>query len=497
MRRAGPARVLVLSRLVALATILTLALAALGTAPVIADEIIVSNATQLELQEAGLSPVYPVPVNSQSPNTQPEPENCPPVDKAPLEVETVEAQPVQHHGRTPPNSLHLDKEATDNNATTASENVPTRLDTISTESRPPRVTAETSVQQQPLAPANQAGSQNSNCPTTGGTGNVGGDPASTASSPSDSSGQPTTQTQSPVYQCGESYELTEPGTYYCLDFRKIWLNADDRYTSPPSGASVRLDISLNGQSLGSLQCTQTGCTQLFVFLANFDPDGAVFFITENGLPQGWRLHPDYQDGATFAELLDPPGVQPPVACLTSIWRDYPDRSVTQCVLQIANQAVSSPGDGTDDTSGGQGGGTSGGQGGTGGGQGGNPGGTGGGQGDSGTGGTGGGQDPGDPGGSTGGGASTAPSTPAVPASEAASPSTDAQPVESSDVPTTQQPASEVLPASSAPSTAPPIPQVLPRTGQPQTPSALLVLAGIALGLIGSGVTLLRRHTRTR
>ncbi|MBO9359787.1 MAG: LPXTG cell wall anchor domain-containing protein, partial [Thermomicrobium sp.] len=153
-------------------------------------------------------------------------------------------------------------------------------------------------------------------------------------------------------------------------------------------------------------------------------------------------------GATFAELLDPPGVTPPVACSTSIWRGYPELFVTQCVLQIANQAVPSPGDGT-------GGGTG--------------------------------------GGSTGG-ASTAPGTFSVPASEAASPSTDTQPAGSSEALAPQQPATEPSPASAAASPMPPLPQVLPRTGQPQ---ALTSLAGIGLVLLGCGVILLRRPARAR
>ncbi|MBO9386135.1 MAG: LPXTG cell wall anchor domain-containing protein, partial [Thermomicrobium sp.] len=217
------------------------------------------------------------------------------------------------------------------------------------------------------------------------------------------------------------------------------------------------------------------CEPLVVFLANFDPDTAVFLIEEDGLPQGWQLHPVYQDGATFAELLDPPGMTPPVACSNSIWRGYPELFVTQCVLQIANQAVSSPGGGTGDTGGGGGGtGVGGGGGGTG---------VGGGGGGTGVGG----------GGSTGG-ASTAPDTSSVPASEAASPSTDTQPAGSSEALALQQPATDVSPASSAASTMPPLPQVLPRTGQPQ---ALTSLAGIGLVLLGCGVILLRRPARAR
>jgi LPXTG-motif cell wall-anchored protein len=302
----------------------------------------------------------------------------------------------------------------------------------------------------------------------------------------------------PRYVCGDKeYALDHAGTYYCLDFRKIWLNASDLVTPPPPGASVSLDISLGEQSLGTLECSDAGCTPLVVFLANFDPDTAVFSVVESGLPRGWQLHPVYQDGATFAKLQDPPGpsVSPP--CNTTRWRDYHDRSVTECVLSIANQAVPSPGDGTGGTGGA--GGAGGGTGGSGGSAG-NAGGTNG------------------QGGSTGG-ASTAPGTSSVPASEAASPRSDAQPAGSSEAlalqqpateaasPSTdtqpagssealalQQPATDVSPASSAASTMPPLPQVLPRTGQPH---ALTALAGIGLVLLGCGVILLRRPARAR
>jgi hypothetical protein len=207
---------------------------------------------------------------------------------------------------------------------------------------------------------------------------------------------------------------------------------------------------MTDQFLGSFDCTETRCDPLVVFLANFDPDTAVFHIKDNGLPQEWQLHPRYQDGATFAELLDPPGVTPPVACSTSIWRGYPELLVTQCVLQIANQAVSSPGDGTGGTGSSQSGGTGGsggveGSGGIGGGQGGD-----GGQGGSdgisgGTGSSGGTDGQGGSGGSTEG-ASTAPGTSLVPASEAASPSTDTQPAGISEALALQQPATEPSPS---------------------------------------------------
>jgi hypothetical protein len=350
------------------------------------------------------------------------------------------------------------------------------------------------VEQQQATPS---ATDNGNCPPTQGHGND--DDTSDSGLPrgntGNGSGYGNGQT-TPSYTCGgKEYVLERPGWYYCLDFRKIWLNADDLVTSPPSGASVSLDISLNDQFLGSFECTATGCEPLVVFLANFDPDTAVFHIKDNGLPQEWQLHPRYQDGATFAELLDPPGVTPPVACSTSIWRGYPELLVTQCVLQIANQAVSSPGDGTGGTGGSQSGGTGGsggveGSGGTGGGQDGD-----GGQGGSdgisgGTGSSGGTDGQGGSGGSTGG-ASTAPGT-SVPASEAASPSTDTQPAGISEALALQQPATEPSPASSAASTMPPLPQVLPRTGQPQ---ALTSLAGIGLVLLGCRVILLRRPAR--
>ncbi len=152
----------------------------------------------------------------------------------------------------------------------------------------------------------------------------------------------------------------------------------------------------------------------------------------------------------------------------------------ECTITIVNQAVPSPGDGTGGT-GGAGGGTGGSGGGTG-----SSGGTGGSSGSTSvTGGT---------EGSTGGRAPTAPSTSSVPASEAASPSTDTQLAGSSEALALQQPATDVSPASSATSTMPPLPQVLPRTGQPQ---ALTSLAGIGLVLLGCGVILLRRPARAR
>jgi LPXTG-motif cell wall-anchored protein len=264
----------------------------------------------------------------------------------------------------------------------------------------------------------------------------------------------------PSYTCGGTeYVLEHSGQYYCLDFRKIWLNADDLVTSPhlDVDASVSLRISLNGQFLGSFECTATGCTQLVVFLANFDPDTAVFHIEENGLPQGWRLHPDHRDGATFRVLQNPPGQGPGPACRITSWLNYPGYYVTECLLVIANQQEASTGGTGEDNSGGGGG--------------------------TGVGG----------GGSTGG-ASTAPGTSSVPASEAASPRSDAQPAGSSEALAPQQPATEPSPASAAASPMPPLPQVLPRTGQPQ---ALTSLAGIGLVLLGCGVILLRRPARAR
>jgi hypothetical protein len=146
------------------------------------------------------------------------------------------------------------------------------------------------VEQQQATPS---ATDNGNCPPTQGHGND--DDTSDSGLPrgntGNGSGYGNGQT-TPSYTCGgKEYVLERPGWYYCLDFRKIWLNADDRATSPPSGASVSLDISLNDQFLGSFECTATGCEPLVVFLANFDPDTAVFHIEENGLPQGWQLHP--------------------------------------------------------------------------------------------------------------------------------------------------------------------------------------------------------------
>jgi LPXTG-motif cell wall-anchored protein len=339
-----------------------------------------------------------------------------------------------------------------------------------------------------------------------GTGDTGSDDGS-----GDGNGQTT-----PSYTCGgQEYVLEQPGfgRYYCLIFDKIWLTADDRLTSPPSGASVRLGISLNDEFLGSFECTdEAGCVPLAVFLANFDPDRAVFYIEEDRLPEGWQLHPDYdyQDGATFAELRNPPGLlAPPLCLIVRFIPPFNNFSVTQCYLFIANQQVASTGGTGEDNSGGggqggsgQAGGGTGSSGGTGsqGGSGGTSGGQGGGGGQGGSGGTGGGTgssggtgSQGGSGGSTGG-TSTAPGTSSVPASEAASPSTDTQPAGSSEAPALQQPATDVSPASAAASTMPPLPQVLPRTGQPQ---ALTSLAGIGLVLLGCGVMLLRRPARAR
>jgi LPXTG-motif cell wall-anchored protein len=308
------------------------------------------------------------------------------------------------------------------------------------------------VEQQQATPS---AADNGNCPPTDDTSDSGLPRGNTGNGSGYGNGQTT-----PSYTCGgKEYVLERPGWYYCLDFRKIWVNADDLVTSPhlDVGASVSLGISLNGQFLGSFECTATGCSQLVVFLANFDPDTAVFHIEDDGLPQGWRLHSGYRDGATFVVLLDPPGVGLGVACRITSWLGYPGSFVTECVLVIANQAVSSPGGTGEDGSGGGGG--------------------------TGVGG----------GGSTGG-ASTAPGTSSVPASEAASPRSDAQPAGSSEALALQQPATEPSPASSAASTMPPLPQVLPRTGQPQ---ALTSLAGIGLVLLGCGVILLRRPARAR
>jgi LPXTG-motif cell wall-anchored protein len=461
--------------------ILVLVLPALGAAAVSADEKIGSNDVSVHATKTVVNTVEASPI-SVGPPTRPS--ECPTDQTDAIPVQPQEAPEQEHQVKNPPTlpaSQAPKGIATfQDEATTTSGDEQAGLgksstafpDLIKVEAANP--TTQPDEQQQ----ATPSATDNGNCPPTQGHGNdddtsdSGPAGSNTGNGSGDGNGHTT-----PSYTCGgKEYVLEQPGWYYCLDFRKIWLNADDLVTSPPSGASVSLDISLNDQFLGSFECTETGCEPLVVFLANFDPDTAVFHIEENGLPQGWQLHPDYQDGATFLELRDPPGQGPGPACLNTRWRNYSDLYVTECLLVIANQQVASTGGTGEDNSGG------GGQGGSG------QDGSGGGTGSSG--GTG---SQGGSGGSTGG-ASTAPGTSSVPASEAASPRSDAQPAGSSEALALQQPATDVSPASSAGSTMPPLPQVLPRTGQPQ---ALTSLAGIGLVLLGCGVILLRRPARAR
>jgi hypothetical protein len=324
----------------------------------------------------------------------------------------------------------------------------------------------------------QSGGDGSDSGDSGGTG--GSQSGGTGGTGSDGTDGGNGQTNT-INWCGAEIPVLEQRrTYYCLDFHKIWLNADGSTTGPPDDEFVvRLTISLNNQVLGSFKCTQTECDRFVVFLTDtdFDPDRDFFSIEEDGLPQGWQLHSVYQGGATFLELRDPPCQGPGPACLNTRWRNYSDLYVTECLLVIANQQVASTGGTGEDNSGsGQGGSGQDGSGGSAGSSG-------------GTGGTGG------NGGSTGG-ASTAPDTSSVPASEAASPSTDTQSAGSSEALALQQPATEPSPASSAGSTMPPLPQVLPRTGQPRFVTSLAV-AGLALTLLGAGLALPRRPARAR
>jgi|GEM_PF-3168048 len=480
MSSVRPARVVLLRRLVALATILVLVLPALGAAAVSADEKIGSNEVSVHPIKTVVNTVEASPISVGLPTR---PSECPTDQTDAIPVEPQEAPEQEHQVKYPPTlpAIQAPKgtATSQDEATTTSGDEQTGLGKSST-AFPDPIKVEAAnpttqlVEQQQATPS---ATDNGNCPPTQGHGNdddtsdSGPAGSNTGNGSGDGNGHTT-----PSYTCGgKEYVLEQPGWYYCLDFRKIWLNADDRPTSPPSGASVSLDISLNDQFLGSFECTATGCEPLVVFLANFDPDTAVFHIEEDELPQGWQLHPRYQDGATFLELRDPPGQGPGPACLNTRWRNYSDLYVTECLLVIANQQVASTGGTGEDNSGsGQGGSGQDGSGRSAGSSG-------------GTGGTGG------NGGSTGG-ASTAPDTSSVPASEAASPSTDTQSAGSSEALALQQPATEPSPASSAGSTMPPLPQVLPRTGQPQ---ALTSLAGIGLVLLGCGVILLRRPARAR
>jgi hypothetical protein len=119
----------------------------------------------------------------------------------------------------------------------------------------------------------------------------------------------------PSYTCGgREYVLEQPGSdrYYCLIFYKIWLTADDRLTSPPSGASVRLGISLNDEFLGSFECTdeeeEEECVPLAVFLANFDPDRAVL-LYRGGPATGRMAAPPGLSGSgrrTLRQVAEPP-----------------------------------------------------------------------------------------------------------------------------------------------------------------------------------------------
>jgi len=304
MSSVRPARV-VLLRLVVLATILVLVLAALSSAAVSADEKIGSNEVSVHLTKTTVNNDEASPI-SVGPPTRPS--ECPTDQTDAIPVEPQEAPEQEHQVKYPPTlpAIQAPKgpATSQDEATTTSGDEQTGLgksstafpDLIKVEAANP--TTQPDEQQQ----ATPSAADNGNCPTTDDTSDSGLPRGNTGNGSGDGNGQTT-----PSYTCGgKEYVLEQPGWYYCLDFRKIWLNADDRPTSPPSGASVSLDISLNDQFLGSFECTATGCEPLVVFLANFDPNTAVFHIEENGLPQEWQLHPRYQDGATFLELRDPP-----------------------------------------------------------------------------------------------------------------------------------------------------------------------------------------------
>jgi LPXTG-motif cell wall-anchored protein len=461
MSSVRPARV-VLLRLVVLATILALVFAALSSAAVSADEKIGLNHVSVHATKTVVNTVEVSPISVGLPTILPtRPSECPTGQPGAVPVQPQEAPEQEHQVKYPPSlpAIQAPKGTATSQAeaTTTAGHEQTGLgksstafpDLIKVEAANP--TTQPDEQQQ----ATPSAADNRNCPTTDDTSDSGLPRGNTGNGSGDGNGQTT-----PSYTCGgKEYVLEQPGSYYCLDFRKIWVNADDLVTSPhlDVDASVSLRISLNGQFLGSFECTATGCTQLVVFLANFDPDTANFNIEEDGLPQGWRLHSDHRDGATFLVLQNPPGQGLGPACRITSWLNYPGYYVTECLLVIANQQEASTGGTGEDNSGGGGG--------------------------TGVGG----------GGSTGG-ASTAPGTSSVPASEAASPRSDAQPAGSSEALAPQQPATEPSPASAAASPMPPLPQVLPRTGQPQ---ALTSLAGIGLVLLGCGVILLRRPARAR
>ncbi|MCS7051633.1 MAG: hypothetical protein NZL87_08475, partial [Thermomicrobium sp.] len=152
---------------------------------------------------------------------------------------------------------------------------------------------------------------------------------------------------SPTVNCGSgTYPFPQSGVAYCLEWRKVWVDENDRLTQPPQDTDVTLSISLDGQSLGSMTCTTTGCAELATWLefpeapaddpASWPGETWSFTIDESGLPDGWMLHPIYGDGATLQELLNPPGSVGP-QCSVGASRHDIDGRVVHCVLTIANR----------------------------------------------------------------------------------------------------------------------------------------------------------------
>nr|BAL52571.1 hypothetical protein HGMM_F01F09C11 [uncultured prokaryote] len=289
----------------------------------------------------------------------------------------------------------------------------------------------------------------------------------------------------PMVQCGDrDIPYPETGTYYCLDWRKLWTRNGQLAPAPLGDYQVTITVELGNTVLGTMSCDKEGCTPLSTWLdlAALGVTEEVlgdltFTIEENGLPSEWTLHPSLQDGATFNELRDPqlaPFV--PDQCVISISRDSQAR-VVSCLVYIVNSGPTNerPGD---------------------------PGGSGG------SGGTGGSSGPGGSSGSSGSAGSAPQGSPSAPSTAPPVPADQGVPGSSS-APAPQPPASQAAGASAGPGTPAPagaaqppsgLPQVLPRTGAGTgtlSPFVFPLLGLAGLVLLAAGVTHSVRERRSR